>query len=72
MNNNGQLNGRLKGEIMEGNKIRFKSIEEYILQFSPEVQEILITIRKVIKRALHTIKKKTTTSSSIGNTHTNR
>jgi uncharacterized protein YdhG (YjbR/CyaY superfamily) len=39
----------LKGVIMEGNKITFKSIDEYILQFPPEVQEILNTLREVIK-----------------------
>lgn len=31
------------------NKITYKSIDEYISQFSPEIQEILITLRKVIK-----------------------
>jgi uncharacterized protein YdhG (YjbR/CyaY superfamily) len=36
---------------MEGNKIISKSIDEYIAQFSPEVQEILKTLRKVIKEA---------------------
>ncbi len=36
---------------MEGNKKVFKSIDEYILQFSPEVQEILSTLRKVIKES---------------------
>ncbi|OPJ64363.1 iron chaperone [Clostridium oryzae] len=36
---------------MEENKITYKSIDEYILQFSPEVQEILKTLRKVIKEA---------------------
>lgn len=36
---------------MEVNKIVFKSIDEYILQFSPEVQEILKTLRKVIKES---------------------
>ncbi|HEY5583825.1 MAG TPA: DUF1801 domain-containing protein [Ruminiclostridium sp.] len=34
---------------MEENKITFKSIDEYILQFPLEVQEILKTLRKVIK-----------------------
>ena len=34
---------------MEESKINFKTIDEYILQFSEEVQEILKTIRKVIK-----------------------
>ncbi len=36
---------------MEGNKIAYTTIDEYILQFSPEVQEILKTIREVIKEA---------------------
>lgn len=36
---------------MEENKIRFKSIDEYISQFPPNVQEILKTLRKVIKEA---------------------
>jgi len=34
---------------MEENKITFNSIDEYILQFSPEVQEILKMFRKIIK-----------------------
>lgn len=34
---------------MEGNEI--ESIDEYILQFQPEVQEILKTLRKVIKES---------------------
>lgn len=36
---------------MEANKRTFKSIDEYILQFSPEVREILNKLRKVIKEA---------------------
>ncbi len=36
---------------MEENKITFKSIDEYILNFPPEVQEILVTLRKVIKES---------------------
>lgn len=36
---------------MEGNKIPFKTIDEYISQFPPEVQEILTTLRKVIKES---------------------
>jgi uncharacterized protein YdhG (YjbR/CyaY superfamily) len=39
----------MKGENMEEDKITVKSIDEYILQFPPEVQEILRTLRKVIK-----------------------
>lgn len=34
---------------MEENKSKFISIDDYILQFPPEVQEILETLRKVIK-----------------------
>jgi uncharacterized protein YdhG (YjbR/CyaY superfamily) len=41
----------MEGENMEENKIIFKSIDEYILQFPPEVQEILKTLRKVIKES---------------------
>jgi uncharacterized protein YdhG (YjbR/CyaY superfamily) len=36
---------------MEENKIPFHTIDEYIMQFSPEVQEILKTLRKVIKES---------------------
>lgn len=36
---------------MEGNKIVYKSIDEYILKFPPEIQEILIMLRKVIKES---------------------
>lgn len=36
---------------MEENKITYESIDEYISQFPPEVQEVLKTIRKVIKEA---------------------
>jgi uncharacterized protein YdhG (YjbR/CyaY superfamily) len=39
------------GKIMEDNKLTFNSIDEYILQFSPEIQEKLKTIRKVIKES---------------------
>jgi uncharacterized protein YdhG (YjbR/CyaY superfamily) len=41
----------MKGEIMEENKVVLKSIDEYILQFPPDVQEILKTLRKVIKES---------------------
>jgi uncharacterized protein YdhG (YjbR/CyaY superfamily) len=41
----------MKGEIMEENKTTYISIDEYILQFSPEIQEILQTLRKVIKES---------------------
>ena len=36
---------------MEENKINFETIDEYILNFPPETQEILNTLRKVIKEA---------------------
>ncbi|EKQ53055.1 MULTISPECIES: DUF1801 domain-containing protein [unclassified Clostridium] len=36
---------------MEENKVTYKTIDEYILQFSPEIQEILETLRKVIREA---------------------
>jgi uncharacterized protein YdhG (YjbR/CyaY superfamily) len=42
---------RMKGENMEENKITFQSVDEYILQFPIEVQEILQNLRKVIKEA---------------------
>jgi uncharacterized protein YdhG (YjbR/CyaY superfamily) len=41
----------MKGDIMEGNKISFQSIDEYISTFPPEVQEILQTLRQVIKES---------------------
>lgn len=34
---------------MEENKDTFQTIDEYILQFNPEVQELLQSVRKVIK-----------------------
>ncbi|MFL6562163.1 MAG: iron chaperone [Bacillus sp. (in: firmicutes)] len=36
---------------MEENKSKFISIDDYILQFPPEVQEILKTLRKVIRES---------------------
>lgn len=36
---------------MEENKAVYKTIDEYILQFSPEIQESLKTLRKVIKES---------------------
>ena len=36
---------------MEDNKMTYKSIDDYILSFPPEVQEILKTLRKVIKES---------------------
>lgn len=37
---------------MEENKVTLNSIDEYILQFPPEVQEILKMVRKVIKESV--------------------
>lgn len=36
---------------MEENKVAFKTIDEYISQFTPEIQEKLMTLRKVIIEA---------------------
>lgn len=36
---------------MEGNKAAYETIDEYIAQFPEEIQEILKTLRKVIKEA---------------------
>ncbi|MCX7922570.1 MAG: DUF1801 domain-containing protein [Clostridia bacterium] len=36
---------------MEGNKIIYESIDEYISKFPPDIQQILNTLRKVIKEA---------------------
>jgi uncharacterized protein YdhG (YjbR/CyaY superfamily) len=41
----------MKGKIMEENKTTFESIDEYILQFPTEIQEILKMFRKVIKES---------------------
>jgi len=41
----------MKGAIMEESKVTYKSVDEYILQFPPETQEILQKLRKVIKEA---------------------
>jgi uncharacterized protein YdhG (YjbR/CyaY superfamily) len=43
---------------MEDNKNTFKTIDEYILLFPPEVQEILQTLRKVIKESAPEAKEK--------------
>ncbi|MDP4193198.1 MAG: DUF1801 domain-containing protein [Bacteroidota bacterium] len=43
---------------MEENKTTFQTIDEYILQFTPEVQEILQTLRGVIKEAAPEAKEK--------------
>ena len=42
----------LKGEFMDVNKPTFKTTDEYIKQFSPEVQELLTKVRNVIKEAV--------------------
>ena len=47
-----------KEEIMEDKKNTYHSIEEYISQFSPEVQEILKKIQQVIKEAAPEAKEK--------------
>lgn len=36
---------------MEGDKKRYKSIDDYISTFPPNIQEILITLRKVIQES---------------------
>ncbi len=36
---------------MEANKITYKTIDEYILQFPPEVQEILEKVRETVKES---------------------
>lgn len=43
---------------MEGNRSSYASIDEYILQFSPEVQDILQTLRKVIQEEAPDAKEK--------------
>ena len=43
---------------MEGSKIALGSIDDYIAQFNPEVQEILNTLRDVIKKAAPDAKEK--------------
>ena len=43
---------------MDENKITFESIDEYIANFPPNVQEILITLRKVIKESAPYAKEK--------------
>jgi uncharacterized protein YdhG (YjbR/CyaY superfamily) len=43
---------------MEGNKATYTTIDEYILQFSPEIQEILQEVRRVIKEAAPEAKEK--------------
>jgi hypothetical protein len=39
----------IKGDIMEENKQTYPNIDKYILQFPSEVQEILSSLRKIIK-----------------------
>jgi uncharacterized protein YdhG (YjbR/CyaY superfamily) len=41
----------MKGATMESSRIAAASIDEYISQFPPEVQEILETLRRVIKES---------------------
>ncbi|AIQ40563.1 DUF1801 domain-containing protein [Paenibacillus sp. FSL R5-0912] len=36
---------------MEENKVTYESVDQYILAYAPEVQEILQTLRKVIREA---------------------
>jgi uncharacterized protein YdhG (YjbR/CyaY superfamily) len=36
---------------MEENKVTYRSVDEYILKFPPEIAEILIKLRKVIKES---------------------
>lgn len=43
---------------MEGNKITYESIDDYISQFPHEVQAILETLRKVIKESAPDAKEK--------------
>jgi uncharacterized protein YdhG (YjbR/CyaY superfamily) len=41
----------MKGEAMESNQAISETIDAYISQFTPEVQEILTKVRNVIKEA---------------------
>lgn len=41
----------MKEKIQDDKKTKFKSIDEYVSQFSPEIQEILKALSKVIKEA---------------------
>lgn len=43
---------------MDGNKITYASIDDYISKFPPEAQEILETLRKVIKQSAPDAKEK--------------
>lgn len=43
---------------MEGNKVTFESIDDYIATFPSEVQEILKTLRQVIREAAPDAKEK--------------
>ena len=48
-----QHNNRLlKGVVMDVKKPTFKTTDEYIEQFSPEIQELLTKVRNVIKEAV--------------------
>ena len=40
-----------EGGIMERNNNAYETIDEYIIQFPPEIQEILKKLRKVIKES---------------------
>lgn len=48
----------LKGDTMEDKKNTFSSIDEYILQFEPEVREKLHQLRETIKEAAPEAKEK--------------
>lgn len=41
----------MKGEVMDGIKINYESIDAYISMFPPDVQEILNRLRDVIKES---------------------
>jgi len=41
----------MKGNTMQDNKTTFKSIDEYISQFSPDIQELLQKLRDIIKES---------------------
>lgn len=49
---------------MEGNKTTYESIDEYILKFPPEIQEILKMLRKVIKESAPDVEEKIIASIS--------
>jgi uncharacterized protein YdhG (YjbR/CyaY superfamily) len=41
----------MSGDIMDGNKNTYESVDEYISQFTPKVREKLKMLRKVIKES---------------------